>query len=68
MTGKVIAVSADKITIQQGSTMWDINLTGSTQVTGDKKIGSVVTVSYNAPDAQKKEAPASNGTPTPAGE
>lgn len=68
MTGKVVAVTAEKITVQQGTAVWNINLTASTQVTGEKKVGSVVTVSYNAPDAQKKESPTTNGTPTPAAE
>jgi uncharacterized membrane protein len=55
MTGKVIAVTSDKITVQNGKEVWDINLTASTTVSGDKKVGSTVTVTYNAPDAQKKE-------------
>jgi uncharacterized membrane protein len=55
MTGKVIAVTSDKITVQKGKEVWDINLTASTEVSGDKKVGSTVTVTYNAPDAQKKE-------------
>ena len=55
MTGKVIAVTSDKITVQKGKEVWDINLTTSTEVSGAKKVGSTVTVTYNAPDAQKKE-------------
>jgi hypothetical protein len=55
MTGKVIAVTSDKITVQNGKEVWDINLTASAKVSGDKKVGSTVTVTYNAPDAQKKE-------------
>jgi uncharacterized membrane protein len=55
MTGKVIAVTSEKITVQKGKEVWDINLTASTEVSGDKKVGSTVTVTYNAPDAQKKE-------------
>jgi len=55
MTGKVIAVTSDKITLQNGKEVWDINLTASTTVSGDKKVGSTVTVTYNTPDAQKKE-------------
>ena len=55
MTGKVIAVTSDKITVQNGKEVWDIKLTASTTVSGDKKVGSTVTVTYNAPDAQKKE-------------
>ena len=55
MTGKVIAVTSDKITLQNGKEVWDINLTASTTVSGDKKVGSTVAVTYNTPDAQKKE-------------
>ena len=55
LTGKVIAVTSDKITVQKGKEVWDIKLTASTKVSGDKKVGSTVTVTYNAPDAQKKE-------------
>ena len=55
MTGKVTAVTSDKITVQNAKEVWDINLTASTKVSGDKKVGSTVTVIYNAPDAQKKE-------------
>jgi uncharacterized membrane protein len=55
MTGKVIAVTSEKITVQKGKEVWDINLTASTEVSGDKKVGSTVTVTYNAPHAQKNE-------------
>jgi hypothetical protein len=55
MTGQIIAVTSDKITVQNGKEVWDINLTASAKVSGDKKVGSTVTVTYNAPDAQKKE-------------
>jgi hypothetical protein len=55
MTGQIIALTSDKITVQKGKEVWDINLSASTKVTGDKKVGSTVTVTYNAPDAQKKE-------------
>jgi hypothetical protein len=55
MTGKVVAVTSDKITVQKGKEVWEINLTASTKISGDKKVGSTVTVTYDAPDAQKKE-------------
>jgi hypothetical protein len=55
MTGQIIALTSDKITVQKGKEVWDINLSASTKVSGDKKVGSTVTVTYNAPDAQKKE-------------
>ena len=46
---------SDQITVQNAKEVWDINLTASTKVSGDKKVGSTVTVIYDAPDAQKKE-------------
>lgn len=61
-----MAVSAESITIQQGTTVWVIKRTSTTQVTsGDLKAGSTVTVKYSTPDAQKKEGPVTAGEPTP---
>jgi Flp pilus assembly protein TadG len=65
MTGTVTAVSRSSITLQNGTETWVIQRVPSTKVTGDLKVGSTVTVSYNQPDAQKKEAPL-GGTPTAA--
>jgi hypothetical protein len=64
MTGKVLAVTSSVITVQKGTEVWDIKRgrNTSTTVTGDLKVGSTVTIKYNAPDAQKKEGPA---VPTP---
>src|ERR1700751_4252779 len=65
-TGTVVAVTQGTLTIQQGADQWVIKRTTSTQVTsGDLKIGSTVTVKYNAPDGQKKEGPVTTGTSTP---
>ena len=66
MKGTVVAVAGGKITIQKGTEIWAIRQGPTTTVTGDLKVGSVVTIKYNAPDAQKKEEPLSNPTPTPA--
>jgi hypothetical protein len=70
ITGQVLAVSSSTITVQSGADVWDIKRTQSTSVKGTLKVGSTVTVSYNTPDAQKKEGPTTttNPTPTPAGE
>ncbi|HEY4284388.1 MAG TPA: hypothetical protein VGM62_15090 [Chthoniobacterales bacterium] len=65
-TGTVVAVSQGSITIQQGTTQWVIKRVSSTQVNGELKVGSTVTVKYNAPDGQKREGPALTGTATPA--
>lgn len=57
LTGKVIAVSSGAITVQKGTDVWDIKRSRSTKVDGTLKVGSTVTVTYNTPDAQKKEGP-----------
>ena len=69
-TGIVVALSQGSITIQQGADQWVIKRVPSTQVTGELKVGSTVTVKYNAPDGQKREGPVTTGTvtPTPAGQ
>jgi hypothetical protein len=36
MTGQIIALTSDKITVQKGKEVWDINLSASTKVSGDK--------------------------------
>jgi hypothetical protein len=64
MTGKVLAVSSSTITVQKGTEVWDIKRTQGTSVTGTLKVGSTVTISYNTPDAQKKEGPALTTEPT----
>jgi hypothetical protein len=55
MTGKVLAVTKGKITVQNGAEVWDINRVPTTKVSGNLKVGLMVTISYNVPDAQKKE-------------
>ena len=69
MTGTVKAVTTSTITVQRTTgEVWDIARTSTTKVTsGELKVGSTATLSYNAPDAQKKEDPAVSPSPTPAG-
>ena len=70
-TGTVVAVSQGSITLQTGTDQWVIKRVPGTQVTGGElKVGSTVTLKYNAPDAQKKEGPTLTGsaTPPPAGQ
>ena len=64
MTGKVLAITSSVITVQTGSDVWEITRHSTTKVTGDLKVGATVTISYNAPDAQKKEGP-TGASPTP---
>jgi len=46
VTGPVLDVKPDVITVQKGTEKWEINLNKGTKVTGDLKVGSKVTVEY----------------------
>jgi hypothetical protein len=46
VTGPVLAVTSDMITVQKGADKWEINRDASTKVTGDLKVGSNVTIQY----------------------
>jgi hypothetical protein len=68
ITGTVTAVTTSQITLQSGTDTWTINRTAGTSVlNGTLTAGSTVTVRCISPDAQKKELPANQPTPTPAG-
>jgi len=58
VTGKVIAVNAKSVTVQNGKDVWEIKRTTNTKVDGALKVGSTVTVTYHGTDGQKKEGPA----------
>jgi hypothetical protein len=69
VTGKVTAVTDAQITLQNGTDSWTIKRDATTKVTsGTLSVGQMVTVQCVAPDAQKKEAPQLQPSPTPAGE
>ena len=65
MTGTVLAFSSTTITVQKDSEVWDIKRTKKTSVSGTLKVGSIVTVTYDSPDAQRKEGPGVADSPTP---
>jgi hypothetical protein len=46
VTGPVLEVTADTITVQKGSEKWEIARTADTKVTGELKKGEKVTVEY----------------------
>lgn len=46
VTGPVLEVTADAITVQKGKEKWEIARTADTKVTGDLKKGDKVTVIY----------------------
>lgn len=46
VTGPVLEVTADAITVQKGNEKWEIARTADTKVTGDLKKGDKVTIEY----------------------
>ena len=46
VTGPVVAVNGDTITVQKGAEKWEIAIDKSTKTTGDIKVGSKVTIEY----------------------
>jgi hypothetical protein len=46
VTGPVLAVTDDSITVQKGSEKWELSRDASTKVTGDLKVGAKVTIEY----------------------
>jgi hypothetical protein len=46
VTGPVLEVKPDSITVQKGKDKWQIARDASTKITGDVKVGSKVTIEY----------------------
>ena len=46
VTGPVLEVKDDMVTVQKGKEKWDISKDAATKVTGDLKVGSKVTIEY----------------------
>ena len=46
VTGPVLALTDDMITVQKGQEKWEIARDAETKVTGDLKVGSKVTIEY----------------------
>lgn len=46
VTGPVLEVKPDMVTIQKGKEKWEISLEKDTKITGDLKVGSKVTIQY----------------------
>jgi cell division protein YceG involved in septum cleavage len=46
VTGPVLELTNDSITVQKGKDKWEIARDASTKVTGDLKVGSKVTIHY----------------------
>lgn len=46
VTGPVLNVKGDVITVQKGTDRWEIAIDKNTKTTGDLKVGSKVTIEY----------------------
>ena len=46
VTGPVLELTNDTITVKKGSEKWEIGRDAATKVTGDLKVGSKVTIEY----------------------
>ncbi len=46
VTGTVLAVTADMVTVQKGDEKWEIDRSPDTKITGDLKVGAKVTIEY----------------------
>jgi hypothetical protein len=64
VTGPVLEMKDDSITVQKGKEKWEIAKDAATKVTGDLKVGSKVTIEYTmkaatieAKDGGKKGEP-----------
>jgi hypothetical protein len=58
VTGPVLEMKDDSITVQKGNEKWEIAKDASTKITGDVKAGSKVTIQYQmkATEIEAKEA------------
>jgi hypothetical protein len=46
VTGPILAVTDEMITVQKGDDKWEIARDGKTKITGDIKVGAKVTIEY----------------------
>lgn len=70
VTGPVLELKDNSITVQKGKEKWEIARDATTKITGDLKVGSKVTIEYTmkattieVKDAKKKAEPAPAKTP-----
>ena len=58
VTGPILALTPDTITVQKGPDKWELGRSASTKVTGELKVGSKVTIEYtmDAVTAEAKDA------------
>jgi hypothetical protein len=72
VTGPVLAVTDDMITVQKGQEKWEIARDASTKITGDLKVGAKVTIEYrmsatsvDVKPAAAAKKPAAKASPAP---
>ena len=65
VTGPILEIKDDSITVQKGTEKWEIARDKSTKVTGDLKVGSKVTIEYQM-SATSIEVKAATAKPAPA--
>ena len=63
VTGPVLDIKGDVITVQKGTDKWEIALDKTTKVTGDLKVGSKVTIEYQMQAMSIEVKPAATGKP-----
>jgi len=63
VTGPVLDIKGDLITVQKGTEKWEIALDKTAKVTGDLKVGSKVTIMYQMKAVSIEVKPAATGKP-----
>jgi hypothetical protein len=58
VTGPVLDIKGDVVTVQKGTEKWEIAVDRSTKTTGDLKVGSKVTIEYRMTAATVTVKPA----------
>jgi cytochrome c oxidase assembly protein Cox11 len=63
VTGPVLDIKGDVITVQKGTEKWEIALDKTAKVTGDLKVGSKVTIMYTMQAVSIEVKPAAAAKP-----
>lgn len=66
VTGPVLDIKGDVITVQKGAEKWELALDKSTKTTGDLKVGSKVTIEYTMTATSVVVKPAAPAKPAAA--
>ncbi len=63
VTGPVLELTDDHITVQKGQERWEVARDASTKVTGDLKVGAKVTIEYRMTATSVEVKPAAAAKP-----